>query len=366
MLEYEPSVAFRWRRNPGYYDTKLPYLDGYDQPILPEYSTQLAQFRSKNIWDFRPSAADLGPTLQALTASGLKAYEGPMGISHTHMYFPGRPGAIFRDVRMRRAASMSIDRVLLAETLGEKEKLTSQGLPPDIVINNNITAGYPDFWLDPFGKEMGDAAQWFKFNQAEAKKLISAAGYPNGLRVVAKVSSRSHGSGPHAEIVHQMLNEVGIRVQHETVDYNTVYLPKILQTRGDWDGDLTYSGGGTGFSPATGLQRVWHWDGGTTRVSCFGELCDNEHRAIGDAIEKALKEIDVEKYRSQIYELQRMMGRYQGAIITDFQTRPIDLVWPWVQNWGAFAGVRTSSAAATTDGVQFPYRHLWIDKSKMG
>jgi ABC-type transport system substrate-binding protein len=161
-----------------------------------------------------------------------------------------------------------------------------------------------------------------------------------------------------------MLRGAGIRVQHETVDYNTVYLPNILRTRGDWDGDLTYSGGGTGFSPATGLQRVWHWDGGTTRLSCLGEPCDEDHRAIGEAIEKALREINPQEYRAQIHEIQRMMGRYQGNIITDSQTRPIDLVWPWVQNWNVFKGARLDSAAMATNGIQAPYKHLWIDESK--
>ena len=357
MLDYEPSVVFKWRRNPGFYNQETPFIEGYDQPILPEYAARLAQFRAKRIWDMRPTnPADIPGTVQE--SPGLQVYQGEVGISHLHMWFSGRPTNPFRDVRLRRAASMALDRPLFAEVISEAVALKAGGIPPTIVINNNIPGGAGDFWLDPFGKEMGEAAQYFKFNQAEARKLISAAGFPGGLDVVARVSTRTHGNGRESEIALQMLREVGFRVTNEPADYNNVFLPNILSARGDWDGNISFSGGGMGFSPATGLQRVHHPQGGTTRVSWLGQPWDDGHKKIADMIEKALREIDTERYRSLIYDLQREIGQYQSAVIVNYQATPFDLVWPWVQNWGVWRLTRPS----TENKVRKEY--LWIDDTK--
>lgn len=355
MLDYEPSVAFRWRRNPGYFETAYPYLEGFDQPILPEYATRLAQFRAKRIFDFQPTnPADIPQAVQ--DSPEVKVYKNEVGLNHLHMWFSGRPNNPFRDVRMRRAASMSLDRNLFADVISEAEKLKEFGLPPEIVINNNIPGGAPDYWMDPFGKEMGEAAPYFKFNQAEAKKLMAAAGYANGLDVLARVSTQTHGAGKESEIALQMLREVGFRVRHEPADYNTVFLPNILSARGDWDGNISFSGGGMGFSPATGLQRVHHPAGGTTRVSWQGQPWDDGHKKIADMIEKALREVDPERYRTLIYDLQREIGMYQSAVIVNFQASPFRLVWPWVKNYNVH---RIARARAETDYARL--NHVWID-----
>jgi peptide/nickel transport system substrate-binding protein len=349
MLDYEPSVAFRWRRNPGYFLSDVPYLEGFDQPILPEYATRLAQFRAKGIWNLTPNPADLPATMRDLPS--VQAYQDEIGISHLHMYFSGRPDNPFRDVRLRRAASMALDRELFAEVLSEAETLRSFGLPPTLIINNNIPGGAADYWLDPTGKEMGQAAQYFKFDQAESKKLMAAAGYANGIDVVARVSTRSHGAGKESEIALQMLQEVGFRVRNEPAEYNTVYVPNIISAKGDWDGHISFSGGGMGFSPATGLFRVHHPAGGTSRVSWRGAPWDADHKRISDAIDAAGKEIDQDRYKSRIYDLQRDLGMFQGAIIVNFSTGPFTLVWPWVKNWNTFR------LARETTGL----RHVWID-----
>lgn len=350
MLEYEPSVAFRWRRNPGYFLNNVPYLEGYDQPILPEYATRLSQFRAKGVWSLLPNPADLPATMNDLPS--VLAYQGEIGISHLHMYFSGRPDNPFRDVRLRRAAAMALDRELFAEVLSEAETLRSFGLPPTLIINNNIPGGASDYWLEPTGKEMGSAGQYFKYDQAEARKLISAAGHANGIDVVARVSTRSHGAGKESDIALEMMQEVGFRVKNEPAEYNTVYVPNIISAKGDWDGNISFSGGSMGFSPATGLFRVHHPAGGTSRVSWRGEPWDSDHKKISDLIDAAGKEIDQERYRSRIYELQRELGLYQGAVIVNFSTGPFSLVWPWVKNWNTFRLAR-----ATTG-----FRHVWIDE----
>ena len=348
MLDYEPSVSYKWRRNPGYFDSQFPFLDGYDEPIVSEYAARLAQFRAKQIWDFAPSPSDLPQFIQDL--SGMQVYQGLLSSAVAHIWFSGHATNPFRDVRMRRAVSMALDRELYAEVISESEKLRAIGLPVTNIIDNNVAGGDAEYYLDPFGKEMGEAAQYFKHNVPEAKKLVAAAGYPNGVDLLWKGSS-NHNTRV-TEILTQMIAEAGLRTKQEIVNYTSVYLPNVLSARGDWEGDITMWGSVAPFTIATNLQRIWHPTGGTTRVSCFTKACDDDHAKIAALIEKALREVDASAYKSQIHELQRLMGLHQGAISYNYSSTPFSLIWPWVKNWQVW---RLSRA-------QTRYHYVWADE----
>src|SRR6185436_18619941 len=53
MLDkYEPSVIFKYLRNPGFHNKNQPQLDGLDITIIPDYAQQLAQFRAGRLYTF--------------------------------------------------------------------------------------------------------------------------------------------------------------------------------------------------------------------------------------------------------------------------------------------------------------------------
>lgn len=353
LEEYRQSSLFRWKRNPNYFVKEWPLLDGFDQPILTETAAQLSQFRAKNLDQLRPL---LPENVQQLVRDlpAIKVYLTTLaeGNNMQGIIF-GKRTAEFRDARVRQAVSMSIDRALVAEVLSANDVLDSEGLGRDVYVHSHVSPQFSGgVWLDPLGKALGDAAKFFKFDIAEAKKLLSAAGHPNGLDVQATVSSQSHGAGKQSEITHEMMNAAGIRSQLRVADYQAEYLPKYRQSRGDFEG-LSWAGAA---APAPDLSmellRVWHSRSDDTMSGWE----DAAQAKIDSRIESLGKELDAEKFKTAIHDFQREMAAHMGGVPYFYSAANYDLVWPWVQNWNVWRG-------SLIDTYTFRDR-LWIDQSK--
>jgi ABC-type transport system substrate-binding protein len=116
----------------------------------------------------------------------------------------------FNDVRARQAVSMAIDRdaLLAASYAGKGEWQTV--FPPK----------FNPWWLDPRGKEFGPNAKYFTKNIAEAKQLLSAAGYANGLSVDLNVTfDYGAPAKERYELVAAMLKEAGINATLKSKEY---------------------------------------------------------------------------------------------------------------------------------------------------
>src|SRR5439155_4963284 len=90
----------------------------------------------------------------------------------------------FLDERVRQAVSMSWDRDLYLDTFFNVSRFRDQGLPVQTRWNTALVATYEGWWLDPKGKDFGPNAKFFQHDVGEAKKLLAAAGYPNGIQDV--------------------------------------------------------------------------------------------------------------------------------------------------------------------------------------
>src|SRR4029450_6819949 len=108
-----------------------------------------------------------------------------LGVSTFFGFQPGDKTP-FRDVRLRQAWSMALDRDLFVSTFGNVEKFQSQGVPVETYWNAALPVTAFKGWpLDPKGKDFGSNGQYFQHNLAESKKLLAAAGFANGLTVVS-------------------------------------------------------------------------------------------------------------------------------------------------------------------------------------
>ena len=114
-----------------------------------------------------------------------------MGSGGLGVVFGFRPTdkAPFRDERLRQAFSMTWDRDQYIDVMFNVKGFTDNGIPVRTSWSTSVQNNYFASWyLNPQGKDFGPNAKYFKRDVAEAKKLVAAAGFPNGLEVVSNIS----------------------------------------------------------------------------------------------------------------------------------------------------------------------------------
>lgn len=354
MAKYTPSVGWEYRKNPNWYNKPLPFLDGIDRPIVSEYATGLAQFKAGNLWSYGVRQEDIltvkrdVPELQMRQSDSFSRNPGAI------MFFGFKEGSPFLDERVRRAASMLMDRDLFIDTTNNVSNFTKEGLPVATRIQSHVACGEEGFWLDPKGKELGEGAKNFEFNPAEAKKLLSAAGYPNGIEAdFTYFTSGQYGATwpRYHDIWKGMLETDGLfKLRTNIVDYQTVWLPKYLYSKGLFDGitlSLT-----TLFPDVDGyLFAMDHSRGQYIRRPFFDAKMDQ-------IIDAQRREFDRNKRADLVKEYQRYAASKMYDTPVSGQALGFGLGWPWIGN----SGVYNSWAADT--GAQETSVYLWYDKSK--
>ena len=162
---YTPDVSFTLKRNPDYYNKELPYVDGVKVAIVPDANQQWAQFQAGNIDYFDRATDDTidGYTKQLPTAEVISNW-GP-GDGQIYMHHDVESGTPFRDIRLRRAMSLALDRDALSQ-IAFRGKATPTFYSPQSLGK----------WSLKMDQLPAETAPWYKFNLQQAKQLASAAG----------------------------------------------------------------------------------------------------------------------------------------------------------------------------------------------
>jgi ABC-type transport system substrate-binding protein len=349
LSEYQPSGVMRWRKNPNWYRKDVPYMEGYDTPIITEYAARLAQFKAKNVWDLVPNAPDLVD--MAKNMADVQLYEGPRAQQVWHIDLGARPGSPFFDRRVRQAMSISIDRDLFAQVHSENDMLSSAGLPRSLTVCTIVSDYWGETWLDPKGSKLGAGGKFYQKDLAEAKKLMQAAGYSDGLDTA--LNSRG-GTDPGEQILSGMLSEVGIRskvTSWTSPNYLTQVAYPYDGLLGNFDGWA--SRGSVGFNPSimSFLQKMWHTQGRNPGARTFD---GDEQVKIDKLVDEGLRTFDEKKIRELVWEMQRLHAAHMSAIPFWYNSNPLSVAWPWVKNRNVFQYREGNSALL----------HVWIDEAK--
>jgi len=356
LKEWNLSQSYVWRRNPTFYDSTYPLLDGYDTPIIIEPAARLAQFRAKQIWDITPNPSDVVQIANELQDAGL--YLAPNKSTTIRMLsFGNRTGSPWRDERLRQATAYSIDRDAYSYTQSGADIYEKAGIPFPVSLGSSVmTDAWGDFYLDPRGKEIGDGAKYFTRNIPEAKKLMSAGGFPDGMDQIFHSYPNGGGVTTDGTILGDMLSEIGVRTKIEMHDFNSDYMPNILvagtNNKGNYDGiAIIYSAGSNGDCFNFAYQN-WHSKGAYTASRRWDATQDK----LDALYEQAFREFDHDKQKQIAWQIQRETASYQGAVQYMYASQPFTLAWNWVKNFRAH---KTSVGMPLSAGVE----RVWIDES---
>jgi ABC-type transport system substrate-binding protein len=353
---YQRSVAFQMRKNPDYWDANNVLLNGFDIPIIPEYAAGLAQFRAKKIWSFAVRQEEIIQLKKDLPELALD--QAAFGRTCWMTYFGQKPGTPFADDRVRRAASMLLDRDLWIDTFYNVSQFRAEGYPTEVRYHSHISSGWEGLWVDPKSDAMGEGKANFTKNVAEAKKLLEAAGFTSPIESeIAWIATGQYGTTfpKNAEVIKGMLEEAGLfKLKQVNPDYQTDYLPKYYFAKGDFNGIAV---GATTQYPEVDqfLYAYYHSKGARQKTSFQGTTIDQKS---DDMIDAQRKELDAGKRAQMIKDWQKYTATKMPMIPYPGQSPAFSLFWPWVGNYGVFRAWDTESGRDTTE------TKLWFDKSK--
>lgn len=355
LKEHEPSVRYVYERNPDYWDQDFILFDTLEQPIISEYAARLAQLIAGEIYSTDDRENDIARATDIRSILNdqpqLNLYEASTFLSTSVMTFGWLPlgDNPYLDERVRQAISMSVDRDLDNDVRYNVAEFEELGLPVTSVWNSHLSA-YDEFraagwWLDPQGSELGEGAKYFEYNLPEAKKLLEAAGYPDGFDV--KFYYPNTPQFDRQAVVEPFffyLQELGLNViDSGLTDYTQGYIPLDRDASGEYDGIGYHSVTGTIpsiVSPTSNMVAEHLPSSGVTfhGYSGDGSGDKNGDPALIEILEKAKVEQDVEARKALIHEAQQYLAVKQWSLREPGGATGFWLAWPTVQGIQVYQG----------------------------
>jgi peptide/nickel transport system substrate-binding protein len=295
MLDsYRPNVGLTYVRNPSYFMAGLPYIDRIEATVDEDNASRMAAFLSGKYdlgWEFpgainRVDWVQIKDTLKQKRPN-LKTLEFPNNVmAHVSMRTDQKP---FSDVRVRQAMSMAIDRKGYIDAVYE-------GVG---VMNPSVPAALKE-WSVPFDK-LGEGEKYYKYDPAEAKRLMAAAGYPNGFP--AAMCFTTYGSTvvvDQMQLVQKNLKDIGIDAKIDQKEYGA-YIATCFYGKFD---SMT-------FGPQTPFLEPDNFLFGQYSP---GELKNQSHindPVVADMLVRQRRTFDAAKRREIVHDIQRYLAKQQ-------------------------------------------------------
>ena len=186
--------------NPDYWDG-APTIPKLKVKTVTDANSLQAELQTGGV-DVAPNPSNLPPdSVKSLGAGGNLKVEQGDGSNIQYLVFNVQTPQL-NNVKIRQAIGYAVDR----------EKIVRELLFDQAKIAHSIV---PDkSWAYVAGTQ-------YKFDPAKARQLLQEAGY-KGEPIVFKYSSGNAYVNNYAQVIQSSLNEVGINVQIETLEVNTI------------------------------------------------------------------------------------------------------------------------------------------------
>lgn len=196
-----------------------------------------------------------------------------------------------RDMRVRRALSMAIDRNTLAESVME-----GLAVPTSQIVSEGFGGHDPDIEVpdhDPEG----------------AKRLLAEAGYPDGFKLTLhSTNDRYVNDAKLAQAIAQMLSRIGVEVTVETMPVS-VYYGKARKH----EFTMAQIGWATASGESSAILAPALLEG---KRNNYGRWVNPE---FNENMNGALATVDLDEYEAKLMRAQRIVAKELPIIPTHFQ-----------------------------------------------
>jgi ABC-type transport system substrate-binding protein len=364
VSDYTPSQRLAFRRNAGYYDRQWPKIAGIELASITEYAAGLGQLVAGNIYSYPVRAEDVFALKQS--ESRLVLQRTDPTASQIRALFGWLPNAAspFRDERVRQALSLSWDRDLWIDMAFNVSKLYDSGVPVETRWNSAVSAdSIGRWWVDPRGRDFGPNARFYQFDLTEAKRLLAAAGYNDGVDVATHVL-RTNEYGPnfsrHVEALLGFGDNAGFNFQIVPVDVATN--TRYAASGGRFEG-LGWSVGGAAGHVDPGERLYASFNSRGSLFGGFDAAGAGTHTgdlAMDEMTRNLRTEFDLDKRLSIAAEIQRLNARRVYLLNNPGGASGVCVSWPVVRN----VGVYRRDAPANNLGNPTSVYYMWLDDTK--
>ncbi len=308
LTEYKIGDGLKLVKNPEYWNADAVKIDVINGKFIDDQSTAYQAYQSGEL-DFIPSVP--AAEIPKLIAEDPNFYVFPL--LGTYYYNFNLDLDLFKDVRVRKAMALAIDRDMITETLGAGQ------IP--------ATAFVPPGFLDSEGKDFFETAGSYSLvtdssKVEEAKALLAEAGYPNGegFPEFTLLYNTSENHKKVAELVQEMWKtNLGINIKLENQEWAV-----FQDTRKAGDFEVARGGWLTDFMDPSGLLSIF------TSENAYND--PNFYNDEYDALLSASAKSRGKEHFDNLYKAQEILMNEMPVIpvyhYTDFM-----LASPKVQGW---------------------------------
>jgi len=275
--EWQPGEQALMKRNPGYWEQNLPYLEEIQVRSFGDANAMAANLEAGAV-----DVVSRLPTTEVARLQGnnnLRVFQPPIRLFYDVLLATHKPP--FDNKLLRQAINWAIDRERFVRTaVAGLSQPTSQPFPP------HSWAWFPD--LD----------KTYSFDLDRARALVTQAGYPNGLDVTClTVTARQRELTALAQIIAADLGQINVRVKIEDVE-PAVYDPRHLA--GEFEMAM-HNYGRANLDPSTLFRgaAAWHVGTGMTKFDT-----PDYRRLLADAESSYDREERKPKYKRLIEYIQ--------------------------------------------------------------
>jgi peptide/nickel transport system substrate-binding protein len=295
-VEYASAEKWTMERNPDYWDSELPYLDGIELLHVPAWSDRGTAVLTDQ--------ADLSWNVSFETWQEGEARSDIVGVVRlpnfgAYWALLNNQSEPFNDPLVRRAVHLALNRQNLIAAFGTQEQI-------------NLTRWIP--YGDPYATSPEEIAQLPGYRAEkdedieEAKALLAEAGYPDGIQGVELLAA----AGPQGELLAPAVQDILLRSLNIQIDIRIIERSLLVEEEQAGNFQMVIDTPGHGVSDISPRANLWWRTGGSQN---WGGYSNPDFDALLDQIDV---ETDVETRTTLINEALDLLDQDPPSLLIGY------------------------------------------------